>query len=227
MRRAWVGLFLVGLGLAPWGVARGDFIISNYPAGNSLGEVGFIQGASVEVGFSMPSGAAYALDSVTLRLVGLLAPSPSQVALFADNQGAPVGPALVTFNSVTIPSTTETDITVTPTTPFVLLPGKTYWLGITSTVPNGGYLIWSAARPGVAPTGIASQVVNNQYGPGTYLFGTDYPGTNGGTGSENLTYRVEGHAVPEPSAVVLLGTGLVALAIAGRRKPRVGAEKGT
>jgi hypothetical protein len=221
MRRAWVGLFLVGLGLAPWGVARGDYIISNYPAGNALEEVGFIQGATVEVGFTMPSGTAYALDSVTLRLVSLLTPSPSQIALFADDQGTPVGPALVTFNSVTIPSTTETDITVTPTTPFVLLPGTTYWLGLTSTVPNGGYVIWSADLPGVAPTGIATPVVDNKFGPGTYLFGEDYPGTSGGTGSQNLTYRVEGHAVPEPVSLVMLTLGLATVAGLAWRQRKV------
>jgi hypothetical protein len=116
---------------------------------------------------------------------------------------------------------TGIDATVTPTTSFLLLPGTTYWLGLTSTAPNGGGIYWSADLPGVAPTGIATQVVNNQYGPGTYLFGEDYPGTNGGTGSENLTYRVEGHAVPEPSAVVLCGVGLVgAAAYARRRKAR-------
>jgi len=36
MRRVWIGLFLVGLGLAPLDVARAGVIIGNYPAGNGL-----------------------------------------------------------------------------------------------------------------------------------------------------------------------------------------------
>ena len=212
--------FLVlGALTVPPGPARATSIISNYPAGNGLGEVGFFTGVTAEVGFTMPSGPAYALDSVTMRLA-TESPTPSQVALFADASGAPVGPALVTFNSVIIPATFGTDVTVTPTTPFVLRPSTTYWLGLTSTLTNGDYLDWSADLPGVAPTGIATQVVNTAFGPGTFLSGDNYPGTNGGTGTENVIYQVDGQVVPEPSAVVLLGTGLAALTIAGRRTRR-------
>jgi hypothetical protein len=112
-------------------------------------------GYSKAVGFTMPAE-SIALDSITLRLKEQAGSSSTlTVALFGGGNDGPSGPSLVSFNTPSIP-TVAGDVTFTPTSPFLLKAGTTYWLDVTGTSNTLNGIVWYASNPGFAETGIAT-----------------------------------------------------------------------
>jgi hypothetical protein len=106
----------------------------------------------------MPAGAAYTLDSVTLRLRVAAAGGTFTMQLFGGSPANPSGAALATFTVPTLNTvTTGTDLTLTTSSPVVLQPGQTYWVVAYALVTGSPNQIeWNESAPSGTPTGIAA-----------------------------------------------------------------------
>jgi hypothetical protein len=133
-------------------------VIGNYPQSNdgTLSAVASLDGTFAKaVGFTMGEQ-SYDLASVTLRLMEQAGSnSMLSVALFRGTPADPSGPALVRFDSPTIPSLAS-DVTFTPTTSFELQAGSTYWLEVSGKSDTLNGIVWYASRPGLTPAGLAA-----------------------------------------------------------------------
>lgn len=192
-------------------------IIGNYPPNNDFIGVSLtgrpITGLRVlGAGFGMPTGSNYQLDSITLRMQVSGTPI-LRFELFGDVGGNPGGPTLVSFISPTFTGGIN-DFTFLPSSPFTLLSGNTYWFAVTG-LPGSGGSEWKASAPSIVPTGIATSAGYRRSETG------EFPPT--GVTFTNTTYRVEGtelSAIPEPSSLFLLGSGLLAISTHNRKRNR-------
>jgi hypothetical protein len=122
----------------------------------------------------------------------------------------------------------EVQFDVTFTTPF-LLPADHYFF-VPQVVVPGDFLWLSAPRPIVAPGSpftpdLQAWIRNENLAPDWLRIGTDIlgPPANGGAAPTfNMAFTLDGTPVPEPSSYILLGSALLALAAAGRKKLRKG-----
>jgi hypothetical protein len=157
-------------------------------------------------GFTMPAGESYSLDSVTLSLevVGSSAGTVSLVAdLFNDVGGNPGGPSILSFNVPTFPSGASAlaDYILTPSVPFTLMAGTTYWFAATGTISGLGTFEWTQRGTNTLPTGIATAV--------GYRFENSYPPT--GTSDTFTSLQIDGTPVPVPAPLALVLAGLTSI----------------
>jgi hypothetical protein len=205
---------IIAIAASP-GVANAAVIIGNYPQDNDdlASTIASITGLFTKsAGFTMPLGASYSLDSVTVRLgVNDLA-ATIQYDLFGTSGGNPTGPSLVSFIIPALAVGTD-NYTLLPGNPFVLQPGETYWVAATGSSPTPDGIVWRATSPGITPTGVATNA--------GYRFNDDgtYPPVGGS--SVFNTYQVNGtlQAVPEPATLAMFGV-LAAGALGVRRRLR-------
>ncbi|MBX3365159.1 MAG: hypothetical protein KF866_10365 [Phycisphaeraceae bacterium] len=133
--------------------ASADILISNLP-GNDATQSAALEGGRIKaMGFTIPSGDDYLLTSVTVRLDVTNLGAMPLVRIF-DNVGSLPTNQLAVLDVPPITSTGIADYVCTPSTPFTLEAGRTYWL----VVWNSGTasIHWKASSPIQLPTGIAS-----------------------------------------------------------------------
>ena len=126
----------------------------------------------------------------------------------------------------------EVQFNVTFTTPFDL-PADHYFFvpQVEITDPSCNFLWLSAPRPIVPPgtpfppgvTDLQAWTRDQFLDPDWLRVGTDIvgpPPTGGPAPTFNMTFSLTGETVPEPASYILLGSALLALAAAGRKKLR-------
>ena len=153
--------------------------------------------------FSTGSSPA-SLAQVTLLLTGAHDSGTVTVQLLADSATNP-GAVLDTIGTVsdTSLSSSLADYELTLSTPFALAADTRYWIELSSTDGSSAAWGWSYDISG---TGVAGEDASNEYG----VFPNDESG--------DAPYQMRIDATPEPSSLVLLGTGIMGLAGVIRRK---------
>ncbi len=197
-------------GAAP---SRAGTIISNLPGNDvTLSDLvvpNFLR--SKAVGFTMPSGVSYSLDSVVMRLFSTDPSNQIGVVLEGSSGGLPTGVVLDTFAVPTLTDYVQ-PVTLTPISPYLLEPSTTYFI-VAYGISGSGDVAWLGNSPPIIPTGVAT-------------FAGYYADNSGAaslapTGSATVlnSFAVNASAVPEPASLTM-GAIAVVIGLGFGSRPR-------
>ncbi|MFG0284730.1 MAG: choice-of-anchor R domain-containing protein [Phycisphaerales bacterium JB039] len=179
------------------GTASADELISNLPGNDGSQSASLQTGRIKAMGFTMPAGLDYFLDSADLRLnITGLGVDPL-IRIFDDVGGLPTN-ELVELVDPPIGATGIETYSFTTPGPFVLEAGKTYW--VVAYNIGADSIDWKASSPSQTPTGLATHA-------GSLFSTTTGPLPPTGTSSILCSYAIQGTAVPAPGALALAGLG--------------------
>jgi len=189
---------------ALWALASGtaapaQVILSNYPPTNDTNTTAIVNNLRWKaLSFSVPAGPDLPIGDLTVRLGNYDTIADAPLFQIRDHTGSITMPGtmiLATFNAPAPNGTANQDYTFTPSSPFSLVGGTSYWIVLTGVA--GGNFDWRGSSPAITPTGLAT------YG-GQSLFTA-----NGGTTWTTSATINSLHWVvaPEPTSVILTGLG--------------------
>jgi hypothetical protein len=154
-------------------------LIGNYSSTNDLSASSITGLSQRSVGFTLPTGSDYTLDSITLRLSGYTdAGDVALLQIYQDvnkNSTNPNGAVLqssLEFLNPNSSSDTVNNFTFTPTSTFTFLADTRYWLLVDRTTATVGSYSWRVSNPSITPTGISGITSNGYQSSGNN--GTDY-----------------------------------------------------
>jgi hypothetical protein len=189
-------------------------LFGNYPPTNDITATSiFPSGFKKAVGFTLPTGSDYSLDSITLRLADYDTTDGdvALVQIYRDSAKTSTNPNGATLETVTFNNPSSNSVTVgnfvfSPNGSFTFLADTRYWLLVDATA---GDYFWQPSNPGITPTGI-SGIVNNGY---------QFSNDNGSTYSSSAifnSFQIEVTPVPfefNPA----LGLGIVGSLVAAKK----------
>lgn len=200
------GWFLLLLTVAPWLQAQ-ETLLSNL--NNENGGYGYVTSSTLRAVSFTTSGTTFNITSATMRLTGYTTPDDTALLTFrVDNDGAPSDTAFATLQAPSSSDDGFSNFVFTATSTITLQADTLYWMVIAS--PNASPdFAWVRSDPVVTPTGI-------------FTFGMQAISYNSGTNWQEgangpHTFSIQGSAVPEPAAVLLLILGLTVFFITRKR----------
>ncbi|MEA5576496.1 choice-of-anchor R domain-containing protein [Anabaena sp. UHCC 0451] len=136
----------------------------NYSSTNDGGSISMFPTTSIAVGFTLPTGSNYTLNSIDFRLRNYNT-STGDVALIqiyrdsGKTSSNPLGATLesVTFNNPNSSSDAVGNFNFIPTTTFTFLADTRYWLLVNASAGDDN---WMRNQPSVTPTGISGMTSN-------------------------------------------------------------------
>ncbi len=153
-------------------------LIGNYSSTNDNLFSGINVSSQKAVGFTLPTGSDYTLDSITLRLQNYNT-SAGDVALLqiyqdlnktSTNPNSAVIQSSLLFTNPSSSSNTTNNFTFIPTSTFTFLANTRYWLLVDVTA---GSYAWTANNPVITPTGISGITIdgiqNSSNNGGSYV----------------------------------------------------------
>lgn len=157
----------------------------------------------------------YQLDSITLKLsvdFGITSLTNVVMTLYTDGGAVPGTPIGDAFVNPQLPTTVLGNNTFTPNGTIILAPNTQYWVKLDASAPGATNVVWAYTIAGVGGWAYDTLL------PGLSMNGTDGP----------YLMRVDATplapaAVPVPAAAWLMGTAILGLTSALRRKKRLNA----